>query len=62
MHTEQTLPQQAEVANLLALLRYRLQAYAHDAITAAVREYLQEKESIQLQKCMIYVALRLNIT
>ena len=29
VHTEQTLPQETEATNLLALLRYRLKAYAH---------------------------------
>src|SRR5229473_4235483 len=40
VHTEETLPQATEEANLLALYRYRPTIYAHPAVTAAVRERL----------------------
>ncbi len=45
VHTEATLPQATEEANLLALYRYRPTIYAHSAVTAAVRAYLGTGES-----------------
>jgi hypothetical protein len=40
VHTEATLPQAAEEANLLALYRYRPSIYANAAVTAAIRQRL----------------------
>jgi len=40
VHTEHTLPQETEVANLLALLPYRLTKYAHEGIATALHEHL----------------------
>ncbi len=40
VHTEKTLPQETEVANLLALLPYRLMKYAHGGISEAIHEHL----------------------
>ncbi len=45
VHTEDTLPQATEEANLLALYRYRPTIYAHPAVTAAVRARLGEGSS-----------------
>jgi TnsA endonuclease N terminal len=45
VHTEATLPQAAEEANLLALYRYRPTIYANPAVTAAVRGRLGQGES-----------------
>src|SRR2546421_4330768 len=42
VHTEATLPQATEEANLLALYRYRPTIYANAAVTAAVRACLGE--------------------
>ncbi len=42
VHTEATLPQVTEEANLLALYRYRPTIYANAAVTAAVRGRLGE--------------------
>lgn len=61
VHTEQTLPRPTEVANLMALLRYRLKAYAHDAATEAVRERLGRNAPALLRECMEYVAFRLSL-
>src|SRR5713101_7121359 len=44
VHTEATLPQAAEEANLLALYRYRPSIYANAAVTAAIRQRLNEDE------------------
>src|SRR6266566_7924886 len=40
VHTEETLPQPAEAANLLGLWRYRPTCYADSAVTTAARELL----------------------
>jgi TnsA endonuclease-like protein len=44
VHTEKTLPQATEEANLLALYRYRPTSYANPAVTAAVRARLGQEE------------------
>jgi len=48
VHTEQSLPQEAEAANLLALLRYRPKVYAHECIATHARLHLQRHESLSL--------------
>jgi hypothetical protein len=45
VHTEETLPQATEEANLLALYRYRPTIYANPAVTAAVCARLGQGES-----------------
>lgn len=44
VHTEQTLPQATEEANLLALSRYRPSIYAHTAATEAIFQRLKGSE------------------
>ena len=44
VHTEATLPQAIEEANLLALYRYRPTIYANEAVTAATRQRLSHDE------------------
>src|SRR5438876_9129859 len=44
VHTEATLPQATEEANLLALYRYRPTIYANAAVTAAIRQRLNGNE------------------
>jgi TnsA endonuclease N terminal/TnsA endonuclease C terminal len=44
VHTEATLPQATEEANLLALYRYRPSIYANAAVTAALYRRLKEHE------------------
>lgn len=48
VHTEKDLPQGAELANLLALLRYRPTAYAHSAVTEAVGRRLGAGQPVVL--------------
>ncbi len=61
VHTEQTLPQPTEVANLLALYRYRLKVYAQDTIAASAQEYLKLMAVASLPQCMGNVAHQLNM-
>jgi hypothetical protein len=42
VHTEESLPQATEEANLLALHRYQPSAYAHPAVTRVAQERLHE--------------------
>lgn len=50
VHTEKTLPQATEEANLLALYRYRPSIYANAAVTAALRRSLKgnERQAVQI--------------
>lgn len=61
VHTEQSLPQETEVTNLLALFRYRLRSYSHDAVAAVASEYLARNVKIPLQSCVEYIASRLDV-
>ncbi len=61
VHTEQTLPQETEATNLLALFRYRLRAYAHDAAIPAMLEHHRQNSKVHLHRCVDYVAHRLDI-
>jgi TnsA-like endonuclease N terminal len=59
VHTERSLPQPSEVANLLALLRYRPTAYAHEQVTEALLEFLSQPMSLEdLMQC---IARRLGL-
>src|SRR5438128_7660229 len=55
VHTEETLPQATEEANLLALYRYRPTIYANPAVTAAVRVRLGIGESTRI--CLLIVEI-----
>lgn len=50
VHTEATLPQATEEANLLALYRYRPSIYANEAVTTAIHQRLNrdERKSVHL--------------
>jgi TnsA endonuclease N terminal len=61
VHTEHTLPQETEVANLLALLPYRLMKYAHEGVDAALREHLSRTISDSLSGCSKGIAQRLGL-
>lgn len=61
VHTEQSLPQETEVANLLALLPYRLKRYAHEGIAEAIREHLSQTTSDSLSGCSTSIAHRLGL-
>ena len=48
IHTEQTLPQKTELANLLTLFRFRPHAYANEAVAAVVQAQLDSPLSCPL--------------
>lgn len=50
VHTEQTLPQPGELANLLALVGYRPTIYANERITRTVVELLRVNQPSQLEQ------------
>lgn len=61
VHTEQSLPQGSELANLLTLAGYRPTIYANQAVTAATFEVLEPHQPILLarlrQQIGLYVSL-----
>src|SRR5258707_49232 len=61
VHTEQTLPQATEEANLLALYRYRPTIYHHPAVTAAVRERLGLGEPHEFRLLITELAQALSL-
>ena len=61
VHTEATLPQAAEEANLLALYRYRPTIYANPAVTAAVRARLGSGESREIRLLIEEIAHTLSL-
>ncbi len=62
VHTEQTLPQETEVANLLALLPYRLMRYAHEGVGEAVRMHLSSTPCASLSDCSKSISRRLDLS
>ena len=52
VHTEQTLPKDTEITNLLALYPYRLKKYKHEGIAQVLREYLLPNRSRSLVECV----------
>jgi hypothetical protein len=61
VHTEKTLPQETEVANLLALLPYRLKKYAHEGVAKALHKHLAQTISDSLCDCSKNIAHSLNL-
>jgi hypothetical protein len=61
VHTEQTLPQGSELANLLALFRYRAIAYADQAVTGAVFNRLSHAEPTALPHLVTQIAHELGL-
>ncbi len=61
VHTEKTLPQATEEANLLALYRYRPTIYHHPAVTAAVGERLGSGEPKELHLLITEIAQHLSL-
>jgi hypothetical protein len=51
VHTEQTLPQETETANLLALFPYRLKRYAQQDVVHALLEHLSRVSNAPLAGC-----------
>jgi len=61
VHTEQSLPQGSELANLLALFRYRSTAYADLAVSRAAGEQLAAGGPVALQTLVSQIAQELGI-
>jgi hypothetical protein len=61
VHTEATLPGATEEANLLALYRYRPSIYAHAAVTAAIRQRLNEGEEKAARILIVELAHALSL-
>lgn len=61
VHTEQSLPQGSELANLLALFRYRPTAYAESVVSGAVDEVLVEGGRVVLQTLAFQIAQETGI-
>ena len=63
VHTEQSLPQPTEEANLLALYRYRYQptSYAHSDVTRVVQERLRHDGSLTFQQLSLEIMQRLDL-
>lgn len=61
VHTERTLPQETEVANLLALLPYRLTKYMHKGATDAIREHLLRLGRVSVSECLSRTAHLLSL-
>jgi len=61
VHTEATLPQATEEANLLALYRYRPTIYAHAAVTEAIRQRLREGEEQTARSLVAELACTLSL-
>jgi hypothetical protein len=61
VHTEQSLPQGSELANLLALFRYRPAAYADPAVSRAADESLAEGSLVALQNLTFQIAQKSGI-
>jgi hypothetical protein len=60
VHTEQELPQVAELANLLALFRYRPSAYAQTAVSQAALACLAEGQPILIHRLIHQLATGLG--
>lgn len=61
VHTEATLPQATEEANLLALYRYRPTIYANPDVTAAIRARLGNGESKEIHPLIAEIAQILSL-
>ncbi len=62
VHTEQELPQGGELANLLALFRYRPTVYAHQDVAEAIRVQLGSGEAVALSILTGQVAQKLELS
>lgn len=61
VHTEQELPQGSELANLLALFRYRPTAYAQPDVAEAVRVRLRSGQAVALSVLTGQVAQEVDL-
>jgi hypothetical protein len=62
LHTEQTLPQGSELANLLALAGYRPPVYAHSGVIQAVSEQLIPNRPVALAVLAHQLGGRLSLS
>jgi hypothetical protein len=62
VHTEKSVPQGSELANLLALFRYRPTAYADLAVSRMAGEQLAEESPVALQTLVTRIEQELGIT
>lgn len=62
IHTEATLPQGTELANLLGLLAYRPMGYAQPAVWEAVRSYLGEHVSEPWERVTAHLSQTLPLS
>lgn len=61
VHTERTLPQGSELANLLALFHFRPTAYANQAVSGAVQQRLWQGIPIVLNTLVQGIELELDL-
>ncbi len=61
VHTEATLPQATEEANLLALYRYRPSIYSHAAVTLAIHQRLNGGEGKSARSLIVELANTLSL-
>lgn len=61
VHTEQSLPQPTEEANLLALYRYHPTSYAHSDVTRVVQERLRDGSSLTFQQLSLEIIQHLDL-
>jgi|SRR5579859_6041250 len=61
VHTEQSLPQSTEEANLLALYRYHPTSYAHSDVTRFIQERLRNAGSLTFQQISQEIIQRLDL-
>jgi hypothetical protein len=62
VHTEQELPQAVELANLLALFRYRPSAYAHTEVSQAALACLSGGQPVDFHRLIHQLAIGLDQT
>lgn len=60
VHTEETLPKGAELANLQALFCYRPLVYHDEQLTRVIREYLYQHSPISIFSLMNYLTKQAN--
>jgi hypothetical protein len=61
VHTQQSLPQGSELANLLVLFRYRPTVYANQAVAQAASERLGQDQAVALRSLVRQLAAELQL-
>ncbi len=62
VHTEQSLPQGSELANLLALAGYRPTSYANEVVTRTAFEQLEQSQMMALDRLVQQIGPELNLS